>query len=341
MKMTVKRFLGAILMVSIFALSACTGSAGETSSTENNASKATPQYLSFGVDAGGGSYSMIASAITKILVDKMDYISFNIETTSGGGAGNIRKLGNSEVELGIATTHSAYEASAGIGDFENETYENVRIVLAGFPQPNYFYVPANSSLEKITDLKGKRIGANSAANASTYTPQVLAAHGLNNGDYEIVQLAGSTLTDAFKDGSIDCIMSCSAFPYGVITELSSTGKGGRFLKADQEALNKLVSENVYWSNYTIPANSYEGQTEDVQTVSLTGNIYSHKDVDEKVIYDVTKLIVENIEEISQIYDGASYFNLENQKNFFASGLDKAVPPLHEGAKRYLQERGLK
>ena len=298
-------------------------------------------YISFGTDAGGGSYTMMASAINSVLHDVLPQISINLETTSGGGVGNIRKLGANEIELGISTSSSAYEAATGTGDFTNEKYNNIRILLAGSATPVYAWVPSGSPYKSVADLKGARIGVNSAANASTFAPAFLAAHGLGKGDYEIIQMSGTNLSDALKDGGIDSIVSTAAVPYAIITELANTGNGGYFLKTDAAALQQVANSSPYWVNYTIPANTFPKQPEDFVSIAVMANIYTSADVSDEITYALTKSIVENVEKIGAIYDGSSTFTLKNQKGFFVNGLDKAVPPISEGAKKYLMEHGLK
>ncbi len=313
---------------------------GQETDSDDSLPEIEAQYISFGTDAGSGSYTMTASAVASVLGDYLPQVSINLETTSGGGTGNIRKLGNNEIELGIGTSSSAYEATNGTGDFEGEEYDNVRILLAGAATPVHAWVPDDSKLQSVSDLKGARVGVNSAANASTYAPTYLKAHGLNEGDYEIVQMAAANLSDALKDGSIDCIVTTAAVPYSTITELASTGSGGRFLKSDPEALRKVADESPYWVSYVIPANTYEGQTEDVESIAVMANIYTSAEVDDDLTYMLTKMIIEHSDEIGAIYEGAKFFTLDNQKEFFADGIDNATPALAEGTKRYLTEQGL-
>ena len=56
------------------------------------------------------------------------------------------------------------------------------------------------------------------------------------------------------------------------------------------------------------------------------------DVDEDIVYLVTKTLIENSPALQEVYDGLSYVTAENILNYNI--------PLHAGTVRYLKEVGI-
>jgi TRAP transporter TAXI family solute receptor len=84
---------------------------------------------------------------------------------------------------------------------------------------------------------------------------------------------------------------------------------------------------------TIPAGTYEGQTEDVPTVAITNILVTHSDVSEETAYQMTKLLFENLDEMVAAHAAARAISAEKGP--------KGLPiPLHPGAERYYKEAGL-
>ena len=88
------------------------------------------------------------------------------------------------------------------------------------------------------------------------------------------------------------MMPMQNVPASSVTESLVTRSDGHLFSLDDEVIEKLVNENGF-SAYTIPAGTYEGQTEDIKTVALPIVIFTTEDADEEMIYNLTKSIYEN------------------------------------------------
>jgi uncharacterized protein len=83
----------------------------------------------------------------------------------------------------------------------------------------------------------------------------------------------------------------------------------------------------------IPARTYNGQDEDVQTATVINYLVTHEDVSEETAYQMTKLLYENLARMVSSHSAASAIALEN-------AVDENPVPLHPGAERYYREQGL-
>jgi uncharacterized protein len=84
---------------------------------------------------------------------------------------------------------------------------------------------------------------------------------------------------------------------------------------------------------TIPANTYDGQTADVATVAVPDFLVTRADLSPDLVYNITKAIYENLEELKAAHAAAKGISLENAT--------KGSPaPLHPGALKYFTEKNV-
>ena len=84
----------------------------------------------------------------------------------------------------------------------------------------------------------------------------------------------------------------------------------------------------------IPANTYKGQTADVQTATVINFFVTHAGVKDDMVYAMTKQLFENLDTLYAAHGAAKDIKL-------AGALQGMPVPLHPGAKRYLDEKGVK
>jgi hypothetical protein len=83
----------------------------------------------------------------------------------------------------------------------------------------------------------------------------------------------------------------------------------------------------------IPAGTYQGQAEDVPTAAVVNFLVTSEDLSEEVVYQMTKLLFENLDKLQAAHSAAGGIKLEDAP--------KGSPiPLHPGAERYYKEQGL-
>jgi TRAP transporter TAXI family solute receptor len=84
---------------------------------------------------------------------------------------------------------------------------------------------------------------------------------------------------------------------------------------------------------TVPAGTYNGQTDAVATVAIQNFLVSHEGVSTDAAYKMTKAIFEHLPDLQAAHAAAKAITRENAA--------KAPPaPLHAGAEKYYREIGL-
>ena len=84
---------------------------------------------------------------------------------------------------------------------------------------------------------------------------------------------------------------------------------------------------------TWSANTYQGQTTDVPTVAIVNFLVTHEGVPEETVYQMTKQLFENLDQMVAAHKAASAIKLAN-------ATDGMPLPLHPGALRYYKEKGI-
>ena len=167
---------------------------------------------------------------------------------------------------------------------------------------------------------------------NTISKELLAAHGLEEGDYQEFQEGFGDAADGVQDGNIDISIGVLGLPAGSIESLQASTGDVVMLGIEEDAL-KEIEANTAYSRYTIPQDSYDFLDGDVETIAAYAVMVVNTDtIDDELAYEMARIMVENSSEVTHAQ--ASGMTLENALNG-AEGL-----PIHPGAKRYYEEQGL-
>lgn len=171
-----------------------------------------------------------------------------------------------------------------------------------------------------------------ASATNTISKVILASYDLESGDYEEYQEGFGDAADLVQDGNIDISIGVLGLPAGSIESLQATAGDVIMLELSDEAIEDIESNSDY-KRYTIPQDTYDFLESDIQTVAAYAILMGNTDtIDEELGYELARIMVEHADEITHAQ--AEGMTLENALNG-AEGL-----PMHPGAARYYEERGL-
>jgi len=272
------------------------------------------------------TFAGIGSLITK---DHPNYL-VNTEISTGSQE-NIRMIQNGTVQFGVAMTDVEEAAFKGIREFEGAPVE-ICHVMGGYSTMLHMFVAEDSPINSIGDLKGKKLAVSKGAMAQYYMPMLLEAYGLTKEDVEITEIALQDICDAVNDGNADFGVHITPYTSSPIADLAAT-KGIKMISIDQEHIQKITAEYPYFFECTIPAGTYTGVDTDTVVIGTRNNLICSKDVDEEIVYNVVKSIIEHAADLPDVHPQASQFNTEN-------AVDGALIDIHPGAAKYYKEIGI-
>jgi len=280
----------------------------------------------------GGTFQYYASAISTI-AKKHD---INVLASSSGGAiENIRTT--NEGKSGFSVTYSGHVYAASKGKLKNDekVYSDVLAVSFLYGAPAQLVVKKNSGITKASQLADKRVGvgnagSGAAANAEIFFTQIgiWDKMGRENLGYRAA-------ADAFKNGQLDAFWVFVGYPNASVLEAALQNEVTLLdTYATGEAAG-LFEAYPYFAKVTIPANTYNGQTEDVNTFQDAALWVANKDVPADIVYNLLKAVYseEGLAYMVEVHKSAKAMSIEN-------GSKGIVTPLHPGAEKFWKEKGV-
>lgn len=302
-----------------------------TSCNKEEAKKTT--YYVFGTSGVGGSWYPVAVKIGAIVADDTKYNL--VVQASGGGIENLRLLQDGEYEFGWAESNVAHASYNGKKIFEKTSAnKNLRYLYSLWPGVFQPLVHKDSPIKSFYDMKGKSMSPGSAGSGNELGYiEIFEVFNLTPKDMDWKPMQHTEREMAFKDRQLDLLGYQTSVPSGSI--MSATAQNPcRLLSIAGKEREKLIETQVWPVPVTIPANTYNGQTEDVETIGDYGTALCDVSVPEDFVYSYLKAMFARIDEIQSIHASAQKVKLETAL------IAKGPVPLHPGAEKFYKEIGL-
>jgi len=292
-----------------------------------SASAAT--FLSIATGGTTGTYYPLGGDIANLYNTVIDGVKASAQAT-GGSADNLRLIDAGEAELGTVQNDVSWFAYSGTDSFANEQIQSFSVISSLYAEYVQIVTRADSDINCIADFKGKAVSIG-AAGSGVYTNamHVLEAAGLTLDDIDEQYLSFAESADGLKNKQIDAAFICAGIPNAAITELGST-TGVKLISLSDEEVAKLIAAHPTYGNLKLPAATY-GLSEDVNCVVITALLVCSNELDEQLVYDMTKALYEQ----DGILTHAKAAEITLDTAFVGVG----ELPLHPGAARYYQEVG--
>ncbi|MBR1805931.1 MAG: TAXI family TRAP transporter solute-binding subunit [Selenomonadaceae bacterium] len=286
------------------------------------------QFINIATGGTAGTYYPIGGAIAEVL--NKNGMNASAQST-GASVANINMLKDKQVELAIVQNDITYYAVNGKEMFEEGgKIENLSAIASLYPETCQFIVMDSSGIKSINDLKGKRVAVGAAGSgAEANARQILAAYGITYDDVEEQFLSFAEGAYALKDGTVDAAFVTAGYPTASVQDISSQNKI-RILPIDDEHVKKLSDKYPFYTKTTVPAGTYQGFDEDVNSVSVMAILVVNDKVDAALGEKLTKAIFDNLDKIAAAHAAGKNIKKENA----AKGLD--FMKMNEGAAKVLK-----
>ncbi|WP_066458749.1 TAXI family TRAP transporter solute-binding subunit [Castellaniella caeni] len=244
---------------------------------------------------------------------------------------NLLQAGRGELAFALADTVSdAYTGNAEAGFKAPLT--KLRGMTATYN--NYIQIVANadSGIKTLADLKGKRISVGAARSGTELNARaVLKAAGLTYADFKKVEyLPFGESVELMKNRQLDVTLQSAGLGVSSIRDLATSVK--IVVVPIPEDVIAKINNPAYQASF-IPANTYEGVTEDTPTVAVPNFLITAESVPDDLVYQMTKTFYEQLDTLKSAHNAAKTIELANAI--------KGMPlPVHPGAERYYKEVGL-
>ncbi len=301
-------------------------------------SVALAQQLNIAIATGGtgGVYYPLGGGMANVLTKYVPGAAATARVT-GGSVDNLKLIGSKQSEVALVMVDAALDALKGEDKFKGNKVE-VRTLMVLYPNRMHVVTVEGKGIEKMSDLKGKRVSTGSPGSATEVMAfRVIEGAGLDKDkDMRRERLGVAESTNAIKDGKIDAYFWVGGLPTAAVTDLGASPGVKIKLIDHTEVVEKMNAK--YGGLYTtgiIPAKTYPGQDKD-NAISVVQNILvANADMPDKVAYDIVKTFIEKQADLVAVHGEAKSITLENQA-------PKNSPiPWHPGATKYFTEKGVK
>ena len=284
----------------------------------------------FGVSKPGGAWYPIGSAIQKLAQKQYgDQVTLDI----GGGLANTLNTLSGKIDVGLTFASTVSDALKGRGKFKGKDASDLRLAAVQYPQMMFWVVWADSGIKSWQDLKGKRVNAMPKRfSAQALNIQMLSALGMSYKDFsKTLHLGFNDAVSQMKDNHIDAYLGPGERNYAPIIQLAAH-KPIRILSLSKEDVRKLKAVQPALIEVVVDKKYYK-QPKDFRVVQSYQIIVTNKNVPEKLVYKVAKLMYGNLDYMRKV-----------NKNFNRVAAKDAAQDLgvkrHPGLTRYLKEAGV-
>jgi hypothetical protein len=331
MKKNLSLLLAMILIVSL--VSGCSSGGDDTNGDAGT--KPENIFISIATGGTGGTYYPLGGAIAKIFNENVEGVTANAQST-GASVENINLLSQGEAEVGFVQNDVTYYAWTGTETFQDkDKVTNIRGMAMLYPEVIQIIATKDSGINSVEDLRGKKVAVGAPGSGTEVNArQILAEYGITYDDLgKADYLSFNEASDQLKNEQIDAAFVTAAIPTSAVTEVTQTADIV-LVSLDKDKLESLKEKYPFYTEVTIPKDSYKNQTEDVVAAAVMAMLIVPEDLDEDLVYNMTKSIFENRQVIIDTHDKGNDIKLE-------TALEGMPIDLHPGAEKYYVEQGIK
>ena len=255
--------------------------------------------------------------------------------SSRGSVDNVNAIISGLRDSGFAQSDVAYWAYTGTGTMEgSEPAQDLRTIAALFEEHIHLVVLADSGINSVADLKGKRVSLDEPG-SGTYVDAklILEASGLSLDDVTAEALKGGAAAEALRNGKIEAFFVVAGYPTGSLVELASAADI-KLVPISGPGADALTEKYGFFALSEIPEGTYEGVAA-TTTVAVGAQWFTSASQDEELIYNITKAMWN--EESRKLLDVG---HAKGKTITAETALNGVGVPLHAGAERFYREAGL-
>lgn len=329
----------AVIMVFSVVLTGCSGGGDTGDANEGTEGEETVDNsgdvleLSFATGGTSGTYYPLGGAIANVWNNTVEGINVTIQP-AGASVENINRVSSGEVDIVLAMNNIADQAFKGEGESFPKKLDGFKAVGVVYPEVMHIVTTQDTGIKTIADLKGKTINPGPPGSGTYVTAlAILEAYGIGPDDFKSRPGSFSDAVAGLKDGNLDAGFAVVSFPASAVTQIA-TSNPVKILEVTGEGFDNLKEKVPFAAQFPIKGGVYKGQDEDAITVALQAVMYVKEDLDEDLVYNLTKTLYEQTEEIEKGHARGGQISIDNAANGITT-------PFHPGALKYLEEKGIK
>lgn len=292
------------------------------------------QFVTLGTAPVGGAFAPVGNAVASVLNEHKGDANWKVQAKgTKGSQQNIRMLDKGEIQLAMSNSAISYYAVNGKSGWDKKY--KIRAVVTLAPNVGLFISKEGSGISTMKDLEGKRVSVGPAgAGFDMFLKPLLNGHGVTyQDDTQAFTPVNATYSDAVAllgDGNADAAFMGGAIPTPAVTQANTT-LDVYFIPFDEAVIQTLVDQYPFYESISIPGGTYSDQQGEYKALNVGSmHVITSADQPDDLIYEITKTIWENREEIAKQHPAAKAINEKNAARFTGT-------PFHPGAIKFYKE----
>lgn len=219
-------------------------------------------------------------------------------------------------------------AMADKGPFEKRPSPKYQDIRALFPIPSltmHFVAHGESGINSFDSMAGKTVLIGKGTFSAREGQKYLNLFGLE-GKVNIADVELNNAVPALRNRQIDAFVTAGSFPAPNVIEVAASTPVVILSMSDAQIAQTGAAK------VTIPANTYSGQTQEINTTSLPVIAYTTTQMDDKTAYELTKTFWE---ERNRMAETAAWW-----RGVTPEMLANIPGKIHPGAVRYYKEQNI-
>jgi TRAP transporter TAXI family solute receptor len=252
----------------------------------------------------------------------------------GPGQTAVEAIAKGEADYGLGGLDVFYRAYHALDEFKDTTWgKDMRFLWTNYIVPLNHFVTQASGVTSIQQLEGKRYGIIQGTTATLFS-WFLESNGI-----EIQETVASTdqLVAAVNNRSIIGFSKLGIKDAAILQVQATTPM--TFLALTEEMVDKAREDHPagVFPPIILPANTYEGQTEDIFTFGVVAGAMTTNRLAEDVVYRMAEAVYQEREALAASHTTVAAYATwpEDTIRFFG----QAGLPLHAGVVKLLRDKG--
>ena len=287
--------------------------------------------MMMGTGGTAGTYYAFGGVLAQYMKNNSDYNVTAVSTAASKA--NIQSIGDGDYQMGFTQSDVMSYAWEGSRSFEKDGPSRDFRVMGALYAETVQLITMKEDIKSVADLRGRSVSIGAPGSGVYFNAvDVLEGAGLSLDDIKVQYQSFDDSKEALKDGQIDAAFLVAGAPTSAITELATTN-GVFLVPINGELRDNIMSANPFYAPMQIPADTYPGQSEAIDTITVKATMIVDANLDEEAVYQLTAAIFDHAAEIAAENAKGNELSIENA----TTGL---TVPFHPGAARYFAEHGV-
>ncbi len=287
---------------------------------------ATPAYLTIGTGPLNGVYYPTGGAICRLLNEETAShgLHCSVQSTSGSLA-NLKALHQGKVQLALVQSDVVHHAAHSTGPFMGQAPDDQLRSLYRLHQESLtLLASANSNINTLADIEGKRVDLGNPGSGEQITSQALLdAMGWQAKSFApVIPAAANNRLEGLCDGTLDAAFVVAGHPNQAIGDLTGRCKA-RLIPIEGEQVDALLKQHPYYQRSRIGANLYPGQPSGISTFAVTAELVALASLPEGEVRTVRDVLSRRLKQFTRLHPALTALTLEGMQG-------EAEVPRHAG-----------